>query len=440
MWLGWGLLSISLASYYGYIMFISDNKSELLIGEASHGHFQIELACTACHSEAFGGEEILQDACLDCHADELRESHDSHPKKKFTDPRNADRLEILDARYCITCHVEHQREQTRDMGVTLPDDYCFHCHYEIGNERESHKDLPFNSCANAGCHNYHDNRALYEDFLVENAGGQWLKEISDLLEANAAEKINLDNYPGYDKSHPLYTHRQIEDNFPIEFNNYKGTSHENAGMACQACHGESGTNQWIDNPGIEQCQKCHNSEAESFLQGKHGMRLVNGMMPMSPGQTSALSFKPEAAHLELNCNSCHGSHEFNVEFARKDACLNCHDDEHSLAFENSPHGLLLDDASEENNYQVNGVSCASCHMPRHETTVNGEKVIAVQHNQNNNLRPNEKMIRTVCMNCHNLEFSIDALADEKLIKNNFSGKPGKHVLSIDWATERVKTK
>jgi hypothetical protein len=50
------------------------------------------------------------------------------------------------------------------------------------------------------------------------------------------------------------------------------------------------------------------------------------------------------------------------------------------------------------------------------------------------------MIRPVCMACHNLEFSIDALADKALIENNFSGQPSEHIPSIDWSLKRVKKK
>ena len=57
----------------------------------------------------------------------------------------------------------------------------------------------------------------------------------------------------------------------------------------------------------------------------------------------------------------------------------------------------------------------------------------VQHNQNANLVPNEKMIRPVCMQCHGLGFSIDSLADKQLIENNFQGKPGIHIQSLDMA-------
>ena len=76
-------------------------------------------------------------------------------------------------------------------------------------------------------------------------------------------------------------------------------------------------------------------------------------------------------------------------------------------------------------------------MPRQAVKRNGETIWQVQHNQNDNLRPNEKMIRPVCMQCHSLAFSIDALADEKLILNNFNGAASKHIPSIDWALERV---
>jgi hypothetical protein len=60
------------------------------------------------------------------------------------------------------------------------------------------------------------------------------------------------------------------------------------------------------------------------------------------------------------------------------------------------------------------------------------------HNQNAYLRPNEKMIRTVCMSCHSIDFAIDALADPNLVESNFNGRPSVHIESIDWALKRVK--
>lgn len=438
VWLVWIVLSVMLISFYGYKMFFDTDKKEFLIGDASHGHFQIELACSACHTQAFGGEEVLQNACTTCHADELKAAHDSHPKKKFTDPRNADRVDILDARYCITCHVEHKKEQTNSMGVTLPNDYCFHCHQDIGKDRDSHKDLAFDSCASAGCHNYHDNRALYEDFLVQNAGGSWVKEMAELLSPNAAKKIDLSIMPGHKMYHPQLSLQQVSAQYPEEVDQWSGSSHALAGVNCGGCHSNEVSNLWIEKPEIEQCKTCHVNEAKGFTQGKHGMRLAQKLPAISSSETSALAFKQQTAHTEQGCNSCHSAHAFDTRYAAKEACLTCHNDEHSLAFDTSPHGQLFAQLSARQLAEENAVSCATCHMPSIKETIAGETVVAVQHNQNDNLRPNEKMIRPICMQCHSLEFSIDALADENLIKNNFSGKPGKHIPSIDWAIKRAK--
>ncbi|MEL6265848.1 MAG: NrfA- nitrite reduction protein, partial [Pseudomonadota bacterium] len=62
------------------------------------------------------------------------------------------------------------------------------------------------------------------------------------------------------------------------------------------------------------------------------------------------------------------------------------------------------------------------------------------HNQNDVLRPNEKMIRPVCMDCHGLGFAIDALADPDLVSSNFRGRPETRIESIEWATRRVREK
>ena len=87
-----------------------------------------------------------------------------------------------------------------------------------------------------------------------------------------------------------------------------------------------------------------------------------------------------------------------------------------------------------------GVSCATCHMPRKPVKYGDGEYIIVEHNQNDNLRPNEKMLRSVCMDCHGLGFAIDALADRKLIETNFSDKPSIHVESLDLVKQRLGLK
>jgi hypothetical protein len=62
----------------------------------------------------------------------------------------------------------------------------------------------------------------------------------------------------------------------------------------------------------------------------------------------------------------------------------------------------------------------------------------VQHNQNDTLRPSEKMIRPVCQSCHGLSFALDALADRDLVERNFAGAPAAHVPSLDMALARER--
>ena len=435
IWVFWAILTIALGSYFFQKLFVSDDKDVFLIGETTYGHYQIEMDCASCHTDPFGGPEILQDACVNCHGEELEAAHDSHPKKKFTDPREAYRLKIIDARYCVSCHTEHHKERTLEMGLTLPDDYCYHCHEDIGEERESHKGLAFDSCASSGCHNFHDNRALYEAFLVENAGQPWLKEIAHIAAADGAAKV-ASKY--IKEAHPFNDKQALHPQISTEFH---ASSHAMTGMTCGGCHADKDSpEKWIDKPNVEQCGSCHAQEKASFAQGKHGMRLAlnSSDIPLVTPRESNLEFKNRSLDVQHGCNSCHLSHTFDTTFAKVDACLTCHNDEHSKSFKNSPHGKLWLQTRSDSHQTGSEVSCATCHLPRVEKNFNGIRGLFVDHNQNNNLRPNEKMIRSVCMDCHGLEFSIDALADPNLIRNNFNGKPGIHIESVDWSLEREK--
>jgi hypothetical protein len=48
------------------------------------------------------------------------------------------------------------------------------------------------------------------------------------------------------------------------------------------------------------------------------------------------------------------------------------------------------------------------------------------------------MIRPVCMNCHGLGFTIDALADPALLANNFRGEPRAHIKSLEMVADRLQ--
>jgi len=464
-WLLWLLISIGAGGYFSFVLLKSEDKSLFLPGPATHGHHQIELACDSCHGDSWGGEDVIQDACVGCHADDLDESHDSHPKSKFTDPRNADRLSIIDARYCAACHVEHNEEIVGSMGVTLPEDFCFRCHESIGEDRARHKDLEFDSCASAGCHNYHDNRALYEDFLVEHAHGEsfdnasWRASLSDLQAKLAKARAEKTALTSADLSDLV-----VAEMDQLLIQEWESSLHALSEVSCDACHAQNGE-QWQNKPALDVCSDCHEEAFESFTKGKHGMRFAlvdlksltlakeeNSLSPETSAQEASgannslmspsmarLPMKPESHGKELNCNSCHIPHDYKPKFSQVEACLGCHDDEHSVAYTNSKHYQSFVASNEQPDsveLLSRSVTCATCHMPSVESEEGGN--VYTDHNQNHNLRPNEKMIRSVCMNCHSLQFSLNALADEMLIKNNFSGTSNVHVESIDWSIKRLE--
>jgi len=417
-------------------LFRTDADATLFLpGPTTHGHHQIEMKCAACH-EPWGG--VREQSCIDCHGAALTAGNDTHPQAKFADPRNADRLLAIAADKCITCHVEHRPETTLAMGVTQPQDLCWKCHAEIAQERPSHKGMSFTTCSSVGCHNYHDNTALYEDFLARHSAdpATLLKALLPELTAKSKTKaVSPDKAPAPDHGSP-----------PADAGGkilaaWQGSGHAAAAVNCTACHAAAGA--WKDQPGQDSCLECHKEENTGFRAGLHGMRLAQGLPPMQPAM-ARLPMKPGAAHSALTCISCHGPHDVDTRRAAVDSCLQCHNDGHSLAYKNSSHHRLWQAEISGAAPAGSGVSCATCHMPREEHVVAGAATVRAQHNQSLNLRPVEKMARGVCIRCHGLGFTLDSLADPALGHANFDGPPGHHVESIDMMLRRrsssVKTR
>jgi len=433
LWLLSIAVTLGLVGYFTARL-VSADRSIFNPGPMTDGHYQIGVACDACHTP-FGG--VKQEACLNCHGAELAAVEDSHPKKKFDDPRNADRLQTIDARWCVTCHVEHRPERTNAMGVTRPNDYCFYCHQETGKERPSHANLAFETCASAGCHNYHDNKALYEDFLVKHASEPPLQPSGRVATRALQPWLRAE---GVKINAPL---RVSDQNAPPTVNadkvivtQWSVSRHAKGGVNCGDCHDAMKVG-WVRKPGLDACQSCHRREADGFLDSRHGMRLRQRLPAMRVADARR-PMRSDAHDKSLSCASCHDPHSTDTRKAAVDACLGCHDDRHSGAYKASKHYQRWLAETGGSGVAGSGVSCATCHLPR-EVHRDGEITgTRVQHNQSYNLRPNEKMIRSVCMSCHGLPYAIDALADRKLIDSNFQGSPSAHIQSVDMAVARVK--
>ena len=73
VWGIWLLASLALAGWLGLPLLKKDTpKTAFIPGAMTHGHHQIELQCGACHGDGFNSQEVLQDACVNCHGDELK--------------------------------------------------------------------------------------------------------------------------------------------------------------------------------------------------------------------------------------------------------------------------------------------------------------------------------------------------------------------------------
>ena len=463
-------------------MFVGGDRRILLIGETTDAHHQFEMSCETCHgspsfADAEAAADALNKACRSCHEDELDDADDSHPRKKFRNPRMAAYWERLDARLCTTCHVEHRPEVTRPGGVTIAMDFCVACHAEgeqdVRAARPSHANLGFDSCASAGCHNFHDNRALYEDFLVKHAGEPWLASSPVHALAALARTREQPAESVLVRERPIAPAAALADSSVLD--NWVDSGHDVAGVGCAACHAAAVAedaalaeieDHWIDSPPMALCEDCHRAQAKTFALGRHGMRshpLI--AKPRDPGRIlgklgldaalpetavgwladrplarritpaeARLPMRADASHRSLHCGTCHTPHDVDTRRAAVHACASCHDDRHSRAYFDSPHHTRWRAELTGAAPPGAGVSCATCHMFKTERRAK----ITTNHNQNDNLRPNEKMIRSVCLDCHGLGFSLDALADADLIDHNFNGKPTSHVESIDWAVRRTQ--
>ncbi len=394
-----------------------------------------------CHSSAFGGNDEIQKKCVECHGDELRHAEDSHPKRLFTDPRNFDQVELIDARSCLPCHREHKPDITRAIGVTVPNDFCMLCHDDIETERPTHKGLSIESCAAGGCHNYHDNAALYEDYLVGHLNEPAVLQ-NALIPITGVEQTGLatgfvravNKAPTY----PLPVDKHLPDSILAQ---WKESVHAIEVGDCMICHaapeGNSERASWDDQPGYDTCKRCHVYEVEGFLKSRYGMRLPQKLSHMRPG-LARQPMNHEMGNVKLDCSTCHDPHTLSLEQSDVEVCMSCHTDRHSLSYPNSEHFRLLQMERAGRAAAGSGVSCATCHMPRTRYEHNGVVKVRAEHNLNDNLRPNEKMIRTVCVHCHGVGFAIDALADEKLVRSNFIGLPKDKIKTLDMVAQRKR--
>lgn len=199
---------------------------------------------------------------------------------------------------------------------------------------------------------------------------------------------------------------------------------------CSSCHQDATSKAFVAQPSGESCRSCHEQAVETFLLGKHGIRLLEGEKPLRPAM-ARLPMKSSSLDLQMTCATCHDPHSVNTLQAAVDSCLGCHNDPHSLNYENSQHAQLFAADRDLPRPSGSSVSCATCHLPRHEIKQGKEKITLVNHNNTYTLLPRDRMVQEVCMNCHGVEYSYNSIFDDDLVEANFDQPPSLSLETFD---------
>lgn len=203
---------------------------------------------------------------------------------------------------------------------------------------------------------------------------------------------------------------------------WQESAHAFNDINCSSCHQDADTKAFVAQPSQESCQSCHQQAVDTFLLGKHGIRLLEDESPLTPAM-ARLPMKSAAHDLQMTCSSCHDAHSVNTLQAAVDSCLTCHNDTHSLNYGNSQHAQLFAADRSLPRPSATAVSCATCHLPRHEVTTGSGPVVQVNHNNTYTLLPRDRMVKEVCMNCHGVEYSYNSIFDDALVEANFDQPP-----------------
>ena len=203
---------------------------------------------------------------------------------------------------------------------------------------------------------------------------------------------------------------------------WQTSAHALNNINCSSCHEDAETKAFASSPDHESCRSCHEQSVDTFLLGKHGIRLLEAQTPLTPAM-ARLPMKADVHDLQMSCNTCHDVHSANTVQASVDACLSCHNDTHSLNYENSTHASMFAADRSLPRPSETSVSCATCHLPRHQIKSGDGLITQVNHNNTYTLLPRDRMVKEVCMNCHGVEYSYNSIFDDALVEANFDKPP-----------------
>ncbi len=211
---------------------------------------------------------------------------------------------------------------------------------------------------------------------------------------------------------------------------WSSSAHALADVNCSSCHLEEKTKKFVAQPTQESCKTCHEHAVDTFLLGKHGIRILEGQSPLTPA-IAHLPMQADAQDRVMNCNTCHDVHSVNTRKAAVDSCLSCHNDTHSQNYEKSKHAQLWQKEGAVPRPTAQSISCATCHLPRHDIGTKSKPQVVVNHNNTYTLLPRDRMVKEACMNCHGMEYAYNSIFDDELVASNFARPPTQELQTLE---------
>ena len=306
--------------------------------------------------------------------------------------------------------------------------------------------MAFNTCNSAGCHKFHDNRALYEDFLAKHLDEPANTEQAPQLRARNFREVAAE-WPGY----PV-------DRFPLK--------RANRCRCAARIHAVARGRRRLARDGARAFRR----ELQRLPQGGEGRRRSMGEAPRPQGVRDLprardqrlsrrqarhaarrrLSADDAAAARASRCTPKRGDNRARMRELSLGAPLR-YEESRGRSVRRLPprrahaslRALAALRAVEErarrrgaSRQRASRARAATCRAKSIASREPARSAILVQHNQNDNLRPNEKMIRPVCMSCHGLGYSIDALADSEARREQLP-RPAPHAREeLDMVAQR----
>lgn len=383
-----------------------------------------EIKCRACHRISGRDKAEPKHRCLECHEDYKSKVHEKVADTSATECLTCHDFltENVNAWSCGSCHLDGVKNETslKDLPeapkVTVHGkESCKACHIP-------HGDVPLETGACVECHD--DITAKHEEegkkdpeqCLSCHGGHEAASEAKKRCQNCHDGVPSAAIFKGHDQCvtcHQPHGGRRIErctkchdDQHTVGAEQYK--EHDK----CTNCH----PSHVPKTAALKRCSKCHEEEKAKGHPDDEKLGACAGCHPQHEWQgklTKARSCAGKdchavagetAFHSGVECQDCHGRHEYEVEGLGTDACNKCHGTPRKGKKDESTATQIVavkghdqcKDCHEKGAHapRTPPKACASCHEDQNKQMTKGHEDCAQCH------LPHEGEVQKDCLDCH----------------------------------------